>query len=372
MVSGAVNTDVFVAGCGPAGLAAAIAARLKGLAVAAADSARPPIDKACGEGLMPEGVAALEQLGIPIASADSFPLRGIRFTGCGASVRAPFPQGCGFGVRRTTLHRILTERAAELGVSIFWGARVQGSASGAISIDGRPVRTQWIVGADGQNSQMRRWAGLELRRQPRRRFGFRRHFHIKSWTDDVEVLWGERCQIFVAPVTSGEVCAALISRHRHVRLIEELSFFPELADRLRNARPALSERGALTVNRRLRKVTRGRTALVGDASGSVDAVTGLGLSLAFQQAICLAEALAKDDLAIYQVAHRRISRIPAFMARLMLHMDKSASIRRRALQGLAAEPLIFSRLLALHVGALPPSAFEARSVLSLGWRLLRA
>jgi hypothetical protein len=29
-----------------------------------ADSAHPPIDKACGEGLMPDGVAALARLGV--------------------------------------------------------------------------------------------------------------------------------------------------------------------------------------------------------------------------------------------------------------------------------------------------------------------
>ncbi|MGB8062426.1 MAG: FAD-binding protein, partial [Candidatus Sulfotelmatobacter sp.] len=49
------STDVFVIGGGPAGLAAAIAARKCGLRVIVADAAQPPIDKACGEGLMPDG-----------------------------------------------------------------------------------------------------------------------------------------------------------------------------------------------------------------------------------------------------------------------------------------------------------------------------
>jgi menaquinone-9 beta-reductase len=42
-------TDVFVIGGGPAGLAAAIAARAKGLRVTVADGGVPPIDKPCGE-----------------------------------------------------------------------------------------------------------------------------------------------------------------------------------------------------------------------------------------------------------------------------------------------------------------------------------
>ena len=57
------ETDVLVIGGGPAGLAAAIAASKKGFRVAVADGAKPPIDKACGEGLMPNTVAALRDSG---------------------------------------------------------------------------------------------------------------------------------------------------------------------------------------------------------------------------------------------------------------------------------------------------------------------
>ena len=53
------QSDVVVIGAGPAGLAAAIAARQRGLTVTVAESARFPIDKACGEGIMPDGVEAL-------------------------------------------------------------------------------------------------------------------------------------------------------------------------------------------------------------------------------------------------------------------------------------------------------------------------
>jgi len=60
------DIDVFVAGGGPAGLAAAIAARQQGFSVMVADSAIPPIDKACGEGLMPDGLDSLRQLGMTI------------------------------------------------------------------------------------------------------------------------------------------------------------------------------------------------------------------------------------------------------------------------------------------------------------------
>ena len=112
------ETDVFVVGGGPAGLAAAIAARGRGLQVVVADWSRPPIEKPCGEGLMPDSLEALRHLGLTIGSEHSFPFRGIRFLTRATSVCASFPAGCGLGMRRTVLHQLLVDRAAELGVRV--------------------------------------------------------------------------------------------------------------------------------------------------------------------------------------------------------------------------------------------------------------
>ena len=58
------DRDLVVVGGGPAGLATAIRGRMAGLSVAVLDGSRPPIDRPCGEGVMPEGVAQLEALGV--------------------------------------------------------------------------------------------------------------------------------------------------------------------------------------------------------------------------------------------------------------------------------------------------------------------
>jgi flavin-dependent dehydrogenase len=109
--------------------------------------------------------------------------------------------------------------------------------------------------------------------------------------------------------------------------------------------------------------------LIGDASGSVDPVTGEGLGLAFQQALSLAESLRVSDLQSYQRAHRNIGLMAHRMSRLILCMDRSPWLRKRALRALAAEPQLFARLLNAQVAGLASPLLTTLDALRLGWRL---
>jgi menaquinone-9 beta-reductase len=364
------ETDVFVIGGGPAGLAAAIAARRSGFAVVVADSAQPPVDKACGEGLMPDAVAALARLGVSTAR-HGFPFQGIRFVEDGSSAEACFPQSHGVGIRRPVLHRLLTDRALAEGVDLRWATPVRGLEDGAVRVDGQKVRCRWTIGADGQHSRVRRWAGFETRRGSEARAGIRRHFRAAPWTDYVEVYWGERCQAYVTPVGSSEICIALIGATSGMSIDDLPALFPGLGRRLEGAEPASTTRGAISASTRLRSVASGRLALVGDASGSIDAISGEGLGLAFRQAEALSEAMVRNDLALYETAYRRIGRMPRLMARLMLWLGSCAGFRRRALRVLAGNPRTFNRLLAIHVGARRPAA-ASLDLAGFAWRLLAA
>lgn len=343
------STSVFVIGGGPAGLAAAIAARRNAMSVTLADGACPPIDKACGEGLMPDGLAALRNLGVKWDRTPGCSFRGIRFVDHGISVEAAFPDGYALGVRRTILHSRLVEAAADAGVRMLWGAPVSGICADGVSVAGETIRARWIVGADGFHSRVRHWAGLAARPPMRQRFGFRIHYRVAPWSDYMELHWGADCQIYVTPVGPEDVCAALISRNPHLRLDEALAQFPQLAARLAGASHTTVERGAVTANRTLRRVYRGNVALVGDASGSVDAITGEGLCLSFRQAIALADSMASGDLARYQRVHRRLARRPTLISNLMLTMDRRRWLRQPAFRAMAFEPRIFQRLLSFHL-----------------------
>jgi flavin-dependent dehydrogenase len=169
-----------------------------------------------------------------------------------------------------------------------------------------------------------------------------------------------------------EVCIVVMAeRAKDADFARALSDLPQLRERLVGAELSSRERGAISAMLALSRVSRGNVALIGDASGGVDAITGEGLRLAFRQAQALANAMELNDLALYERAHRRLARRPMWMGKMMLQLGRSFWLQKRALRTMQRHPNLFERSLAIHVGQARPQDMLAAGA-QFSWEFLAA
>lgn len=387
--------DLVVAGAGPAGLATAIFAALRGLRVVVLESRSGPVDKACGEGIMPNGVAALVAMGVTVPESESRPFRGVRYVDGDLSAEGRFSGRPGLGVRRTVLVRCLLERCAELGIDVRFGTRVESWTVNAAEVRVRTtgdeprygrtageVHGGLLVGADGLHSAVRRRSGLAptdesaARRSGRLRFGVRRHFGVEPWTDFVEVHLADGAEAYVTPVGPRAVGVALLFERgggdadpggvdrdgnddsdRGTSFEALLSRFPALERRIASGRALDDARGAGPLRQSVRGRTAERVALVGDAAGYADALTGQGLELAFAAARELVEVVAEAaPLARYEAAWWKLTRRYYLGTGFLLWIARRHRVRRGLVRLLGAVPALFDLGLELMTGPAPAPA----------------
>ncbi|MFC4555126.1 NAD(P)/FAD-dependent oxidoreductase [Georgenia faecalis] len=328
--------DLLVAGGGPAGLATALYAARAGLDVLVVEPRVGVIDKACGEGVMPGGLARLATLGIDPPGQD---LRGIRYVGRGRAAEARFPRRPGRGVRRTTLHGLLLEAAQDAGVRIERGrvGEVR-QERGAVVADGRV--SGYLVAADGLHSPVRRAVGLDVPERHPRRYGLRAHAALAPWTDLVEVHWGREAEAYVTPVAPDLVGIAILTSVRRP-FPDHLRAFPALRARLGDA-PLSGVRGAGPLRQRASRRVLGRVLLVGDASGYVDALTGEGITLALAQASAAVEAVAAGAPQTYEAQWRAVTRRYRLLTQTLVGATRSPAVRRSIVPAAAALTPVFT------------------------------
>jgi flavin-dependent dehydrogenase len=192
---------------------------------------------------------------------------------------------------------------------------------------------------------------------------------MPPWSDFVEVYWGPGCEAYVTPVAADQVGIAILWSDRKADFDGLLESLPELRARVAEAPLASRDRGTGPLSQRARAVRKGNLALVGDAAGYFDAITGEGLAVALHESAALVEALLAGDLDRYAAAHRRINRLPDVMTGLVLALERRPRLRARVIRALAAEPGLFSRLLGIHARTLPPRRLGL-GALRLAWRLV--
>ncbi|MGZ3443859.1 MAG: NAD(P)/FAD-dependent oxidoreductase, partial [Polyangia bacterium] len=222
--------DVVIAGGGPAGCATALACARRGLEVLLVDRARFPRDKACGEGLLPTGVAALAELGLLAqVRRTSYRLEGVGFAidaDDGPLALAPFPADdpatpdYGLGVRRLTFDALLLDAVrAQATATVLEGVGAhgllrRGGAVTGLATDVGPIVARVVVAADGLRSRLRDLLGLS--RSPRHpvdgRIGLRAHLRVAAlpFGANVRVLVGRALEYYLTPLSPTELQLAVL------------------------------------------------------------------------------------------------------------------------------------------------------------------
>lgn len=360
-------TEVGIIGAGPAGLCLAVDLAQRGVSTAVFERGELGGDKACGEGLMPKGLKVLERLGVRarIDPSACSPFRGIRYVQeDGSAAEAPVPGG-GLGIRRTALMAALVSRASELGVDLRARTPIRGHRleedRAVLRTDGGEAECRILVGADGLGSGTRKAAGLDLPTPGPGRYGLRQHFRRPAWSDCVEIHFGRGAEAYVTPAGPNRIGVAFLftrSAEERVDFPSMLARFPALAERLAGAPPDSEPRGAGPFLRAARAPGRGRLVLLGDAAGYVDAITGEGLSLAFQSAASLAEAIPRalagghpeQVLWRWGRSRERAYRHYAFWAHGLLEIAHRPKVRRTVIHGLGRTPGLFAWFVRQAVG----------------------
>ena len=333
--------DVAIAGGGPAGAALAIELGRRGVRVTLYEKARFPRLKACGEGLLPHGVAALTAIaGVPEAPR----VRGLRFIVGSASTDADFPEGFGLVIRRDRFDAWLFEKAAATpNVDARMGTPYQSEGE------------RFVVGADGRHSRFHRH--LEACRPRRTRVGLSAHvIGLDGVTDRVEVFFHREGELYVAPTGGGEALVAALfhqERFRRDGITHLLNTIPGVRDRARRVEFTTPVLAASPLGLRVSRLIDRDLLLIGDAAGAPDPITGDGIAMAMASVQPAAEAIVSGDLASYERVRLAMGRNADRLGRLLLAVSRAEG---RVAHALLRRPSLVTTLLDVALGRRPMDA----------------
>ena len=303
--------DVLVIGAGPAGSTAAHRLARAGASVLLADKATFPRDKPCGGGLTMRAVRLLPFSVDPVVEDRTTRVRfGLDFT---RRFERRLDEPLVLMTQRTRLDAFLVEQAVAAGAEFRDGVRVTGLVSRddgvEATINDRKLAANHALLADGANGTSTRAVGLDDGRD----YGVALEANVPYGVVSEHEYRGLLC-LELANVPGGYGWVFPKGDHINVgvggweregpRLRQHLARFcreygiPETSlENVRGHRLPLIHARA--------RVAKGRVALLGDAAGLVDPLSGDGIYEAFLSAKLATEALLAGDLESYDEELRR-------------------------------------------------------------------
>ena len=365
-----LDADVAIVGAGPVGSVLACLLSRRGIRTLLLERGEFPRDKACGEGLMPGGVAVLDDLGIDLGRERYPMIRGIRYrtpdgrSAFGAFRPAAGSPGHGYGVRRVKFDQLLATRAgAAPAVQLETGcgvtAMLRSGGRLRLETDRGSALVNAVIGADGIRSRVRSLSGWTQPASRPHRYGLVSHLEVPGHgVDEVQVTLVEENEVYLAPSGPDELLAVVLGRHGTLRL-PELSVAQTYARAVFAAHPQFAGasfapvRGAGPFRVGARQVAKDGVFLVGDAAGFIDPLTGEAMSAGFRAAARLAELLALrrgSSAREYSNWFRRQWRTRRIVSSIAFGLISSPALTRRALSGIARRPAALEALLEVNSG----------------------
>jgi flavin-dependent dehydrogenase len=389
-----LETEVVVVGGGPSGATTALLLARQGHRVTLIDRARFPRDKACGEGLMPPGVAVLRRLGLHerVLATGARPLDGVAYQHEGGhpAAYAPFPAppsggpSTALGVRRTAFDATLVDALRrEPRVTLREGERVTAllrdgaNATTGVATTTDRVRAAVVVGADGLHSGVRGWAGLSTRITGNGRYGLAGHWGLEVTSRHaITVTLGDGHEWYEAPVGPDMLLVSVLTRRSSQPITARTyqSAARAAVPALHDAELVAGPLGAAQFRQRARSVAERGVFLVGDAAGYDDPTTGEGLAigmlLAERLAVHIGDLLAgrssgAEAAERYRTDHAGLVRERHRLTRLALFLARNPRLSRRAIARAAADSTTLTKLLAINCGYQTFRDLSARDWLSL-------
>ena len=370
-------------GASLAGASTAIHLARSGLTVHLLDRAEFPRRKACGEGLFPRGVQALEELGVHdqvLSQAKILDSLRVELAGASVEARLASPTHPAIGVRREVLDAALLQRARQSDVEVSLGVTaidLLASPAGyrAVRTNHGEFAARAIVVADGLRSRLRRVAGLDTRVR-RQRYGVSAHYLLgEEAAARVQIRMLAGYEMYLTPVGRHVVNVALLVDKHHSKM---------LAGHLGHSYDAIVQESGILPNGATlldsplaggpfpagaRRDWRGNLVLVGDAAGFVDGISGEGMSLALVASEFAARAVQRflqdgspAHFATYERARRRLARNSNLLARISLLLAAHPSLGRRVISNLSRQPPTFEKILAINSGISGLAALTPRDV----------
>ncbi|MEH6373513.1 NAD(P)/FAD-dependent oxidoreductase [Streptomyces sp. KLMMK] len=348
--SAGYDYDVVISGSGLAGSAAATLLARRGARVALLERRTDPeaYKVLCTHSLQACAYPVLDELGLVPALEKAGAVRSTAryYTRWGWIEPRAAPAGpelpYAYNVRRSTLDPLLRSRAAETpGVDLLLGHHVTGllreagRTSGVRASTPRgecEIRARLVVGADGKDSAVAKFAAVPARLHENARFGYLAYFRNLPLHGGISQTWFlEPDMAYAFPNDDGVTVLAVLPDKKRLPAFREdlegsfLAFFRALpeAPPIDSAERVSKFIGTVNYPLHYRKPTAPGVALIGDAALTSDPLWGVGCGWALQSAQWLAEAVASAasgrgdldrSLAVYAHRHRRRLRGHQYLA----------------------------------------------------------